>query len=46
MPYTIRQRGKKWQIVRKSDGSVVGSSDSKQKAQASIRARMAGEKKK
>jgi hypothetical protein len=46
VPYTVRQRGKKWQIVRKADGTVVGTSTSKQKAQASVRARMAGEKKK
>ena len=47
MPYSIqfRQGGKPWKIVRKDDGKVVGSSTSKAKAKASVRARYAGEKK-
>lgn len=46
MPYSIQfRRGEKpYKIVRKDDGKVVGSSTSKAKAQASIRARYAGEK--
>lgn len=46
MPYSVRKSGSKYQIVRKTDGKVVGTSTSKAKAQASIRARYAGEKKK
>ena len=46
MPYTVRKSGTKFQIVRKTDGKVVGTSTSKAKAQASIRARMANEGKK
>jgi hypothetical protein len=45
MPYTIRRQGgpKPWKIIRKDDGRVVGSSDSREKAEASVRARLAGE---
>jgi len=43
MPYIIRKVGDKWKIIRKSNGTVAGTSDSKQKAEASVRARMAGE---
>ena len=46
MPYAVKKSGTKWNIVRKTDGKVVGSSTSKEKAQASIRARMASETKK
>lgn len=46
MPYAVKKRGTKFAIVRKADGKVVGTSTSKAKAQASIRARMAGENKK
>lgn len=43
MPYTIKKQDRKWAIVRKTDGKVVGTSDSKAKAEASVRARLAGE---
>ena len=43
MPYTIRKAGVKFQIVRKTDGKVVGTSDTKAKAESSVRARLAGE---
>lgn len=45
MPYTVRKQGNKWQIIKKTTGEVVGTSTSKAKAQASVRARYAGEKK-
>lgn len=46
MPYRIERRSgaKPWKIIAKDTGKVVGSSTSKAKAQASIRARHAGEK--
>ncbi len=43
MPYDIRKHGNKYEIVRKDDGVVVGHSDSKSMAEASVRARLAGE---
>lgn len=45
MPYKIvKGTGKKpWKIVNKNTGKVVGSSETKAKAQASIRARYANE---
>ena len=45
MPYKIVKRtGKKpWKIINKQTGKVVGSSTTKEKAQSSARARMAGE---
>lgn len=46
MPYTIRKQSGKWVIIRKTDNKVVGHSDSKEKAEASVRARYAGESKK
>lgn len=48
MPYKIVKRGgaRPWKIVKKDSGKVVGSSTSKAKAQASVRARYAGEGKK
>ena len=49
MPWRIKKEGngpKPWKIVKASTGEVVGSSSSKEKAQASIRARWAGENKK
>lgn len=46
MPYTIRKQGAKFAIVKKDTGKVVGHSNTKAKAQASIRARYAGENKK
>ena len=45
MPYAVRKSGAKWQIVNKDTGKVVGTSTSKAKAEASIRARYAGEAK-
>lgn len=43
MPYAIRKKGATWEIVRRDTGEVVGHSDSKAKAQASVRARYANE---
>jgi hypothetical protein len=43
MPYEVKKQGGQWAIIRKTDGKVVGHSDSKAKAEASVRARMAGE---
>jgi hypothetical protein len=43
MPYHIERHGKKFNIVRDTDGKVVGSSDTREKAESSIRARLAGE---
>lgn len=47
MPYEIRKgKGKKpYEIVRKADGKVVGTSTSAGKAYASVQHRMSGEKK-
>lgn len=44
MPYTIAKQGSKWTIKKKDSGKTVGHSDSKKKAQSSIRARYMGEK--
>ena len=42
MPYkVIKSRGKGYDIVREEDGKVVGHSDTKGKAESSVRARMA-----
>ena len=47
MPYFVRYRpiktGRNWAIMRKDDGRIVGRSTSKVKAEASVRARLAGE---
>lgn len=43
MPYIIRKQGSEWVIVKKLSGEVVGHSDSKSNAQASVRARYANE---
>lgn len=45
MPYRIVKRtgAKPWKIINKDRNEVVGSSTSKAKAEASARARMAGE---
>ena len=43
MPYIIRKNGDKYEIVKEDTGKVVGHSDTKEKAQASIRARYANE---
>ncbi len=45
MPYTIKKVKGKWKIIRKSDGKVVGTSDSLKNAQGSIAHRMDSEKK-
>lgn len=41
MPVKVRKQGSKWVIVEKGTGKVVGHSDTKEKAQASARARNA-----
>lgn len=46
MPYEIKKQKDTWVIVNKDKGKVVGHSDSKAKAEASVRARYAGENKK
>lgn len=46
MPYSVKQQGKRWAIIRKTDGKVVGHSSSKKMAEASVRARMSAEGKK
>lgn len=43
MPYRIEKRGKKYAIINKDRNEVVGYSDTREKAEASIRARLAGE---
>lgn len=45
MPYTIRKRGKRWAIINRDTGRTVGTSATKRKAQASVRARYAAEHK-
>ena len=48
MPYSIKyKRGQKrpWRIVNKITGKIVGSSETKKNAEASIRARYMGEHK-
>jgi hypothetical protein len=44
MPFKVRKHGSKYAIVRKDTGKTVGTSTSKKKALASIRARYAGSK--
>lgn len=48
MPWTVVRGGgrKQWKIVKATTGEVVGSSTSKAKAEASVRARYAAENKK
>ena len=43
MPYTIAKRGNKYAIINKQTGKVVGKSDTRAKAEASVRARLASE---
>jgi hypothetical protein len=43
MPYKIEKRKNKWAIIEISTGKVVGDSDTKADAEASARARLAGE---
>lgn len=48
MPYEIREdrnSPRPFKIVRKDDGKVVGSSQTRAKAESSIKHRMGGEKK-
>ena len=45
MPYQIRKKAGRYQIIRRRDGKVVGTSDSLEKARASIAFRMQGERK-
>ena len=42
MPYEIKKSGKKYAIINKDRGEVVGHSDTRAKAEASVRARLAG----
>lgn len=45
MPWKVKKGpGKKWLIIKTTTGEVVGHSDSKEQAQASIRARYANTK--
>lgn len=41
MPWITRKDGKRWAIIRKDSGEVVGHSSSLEKAKSSIRARYA-----
>ena len=43
MPYKIERRGKVWVIINKDRNEVVGHSETREKAEASVRARLAGE---
>jgi hypothetical protein len=47
MPYNIKYKpdkgGRPWKIINKETGRVVGSSKTRKAAEASVRARMAGE---
>jgi len=45
MPYHLKKKGKKYQIIRDEDNVVVGTSDTKEKAQRSIGYRMEAIKK-
>jgi hypothetical protein len=44
MPYEIKKQGARYAIVNKDTGKTVGHSDTKAKAEASVRARYANEK--
>ncbi len=44
MPYTVQKRGSRYAVVNRRTRKVVGYSATKGKAQASARARQAGEK--
>lgn len=48
MPYKVVKRSgsRPWKIVKTTTGKVVGSSTTKAKAEASVRARYAAEKRK
>lgn len=44
MPYKVVKQGVKYAIVNKDTGKTVGHSDTRAKAEASVRARYANEK--
>lgn len=44
MPYGLRKKGKKYQVIKKSDGKVMGTHPSKAAATAQIRALYANSK--
>lgn len=46
MPYAVRKKGTKYQVVKKDDGKVLGTHPSKTSAQRQIRAIYANEGKK
>lgn len=46
MPYALEKRGDRYAIVNKQTGKTVGTSETRKKAAASIRARMRSERKK
>jgi len=46
MPWNVRKKGNKWEIYKSDTGEVVGYSDTKEKAEASVRARYWGASKK
>jgi hypothetical protein len=43
MPYKIEKRRNKWAIIDKATGKVIGKSDTREDAEGSARARLAGE---
>ena len=45
MPWSVRRRGSWWEIYKPDSGRAVGWSSSKSKAEASVRARYAGARK-
>lgn len=45
MPYDIRKDGSRYAIVKQDTGEVVGHSDTRKMAEASVRARYMGESK-
>lgn len=46
MPYSIRPKGDRFEIVRREDGKVVGTSDTQEKAERSIGYRVKAEREK
>ena len=45
MPWTVKKQSDKWAIVKKTTGEVVGHSNSKENAEASVRSRYSSENK-
>jgi hypothetical protein len=43
VPYRVAKQGEKYAIINKDTGKTVGHSDTKAKAEASVRARYANE---